>query len=140
MLVQGIAGDPAALGFFGFAYYVENANKLKLVPVDDGNQDNGAGAIAPSPDTVANGSYQPLSRPIFIYVSKAASEREEVAQFVNYYLDHAAKLAAEVGYIALPSKAYELTKKRFAARKIGSVFGGHGAKVGVSVQDLLEQE
>jgi phosphate transport system substrate-binding protein len=138
VLVQGIAGDTLALGFFGYAYYAENAKKLKLVPIDDGDESNGAGAIAPSPETVSNSTYQPLSRPIFIYVSKAASEREEVAKFVTYYLDHAAKLSAEVGYIALPAKAYELIKKRFVDRKTGSVFGGHGAKVGVSVQDLLE--
>ena len=140
VLVQGVAGDKSALGFFGYAYYAENKAKLGLVGIDDGKEDNGAGAIEPSPETVADNTYQPLSRPIFIYVSKKAAEREEVASFVTYYLDNGAKLSKEVGYIPLPDEAYSLAKKRFNERKTGSVFGGNGAKVGVSVQELLKQE
>ncbi len=137
VLVQGVATDPLALGFFGYAYYAENAARLKLVPIEDGDDENGAGPIAPSPETVANGTYQPLSRPIFIYVSKAAAERPQVQQLISFYLEHAPKLVPEVGYIALPERAYQLAAKHFAERKVGSLFAGSGSKVGVSVEDLL---
>lgn len=137
VLVQGIATDPSALGFFGFAYYAENKDRLKLIPIDDGKDDNGAGPIAPSMITVANGTYQPLSRPVFIYVSKQAAERPEIQQFVDFYFKNADALVKEVGYIPLPPRAYSLASKRFIDRKTGSVFAGKGSKVGVSVEDLL---
>lgn len=140
VLVQGVANDPLALAFFGFAYYGENKSKLKLVAIDDGNDDNGKGAIAPSPTTVADGTYQPLSRPIFIYVSKSVADKAELKQFVDFYLDNAPKLSADVGYIALPAEAYTLAKKRFVDRKAGSIFGGKGATVGVSVTEILQKE
>jgi phosphate transport system substrate-binding protein len=137
VLVQGVATDRLALGFFGFAYYVENAKKLELVPVDAGK---GAGPIAPSLETVAKGTYQPLSRPIFIYVNKEAAARVEVQAFVDFYMTHGAELAEEVGYIALPKRAYEMGAERFAKRVTGSIFGGSGAKVGVTVEELLAGE
>ncbi len=140
VLVKGVSSDEGALGFFGYAYYIENKAKLKLVPVDDGKDDNGKGPIAPSPETVQNGSYQPLSRPIFIYVSKTAAERAEVVDFVKFYLDTVDKTSAEVGYVALPKRAYELAGKRFADRKTGSMFGGSGSKVGVTIEQLLAGE
>jgi phosphate transport system substrate-binding protein len=127
VLVTGIAGDKHALGYFGYAYYVENKDKLKLVPIDGGG---GAGPVAPSELTINNGSYAPLSRPLFIYVSAAAAERREVQAFVKFYLEQAGKLAAEVGYVALPASAYELAGKRYAARTTGSLFGGEAAKSG----------
>jgi len=136
VLVQGVATDPAALGFFGFAYYAENKDKLKLIPIDDGDDSNGAGAIAPNLETVGNGTYQPLSRPIFIYVSKPATQRAEVVQFIDFYLGEGGPLAKEVGYIPLPQGAYDLAIKRFEARTTGSVFEG-GSKVGVTVEELL---
>jgi phosphate transport system substrate-binding protein len=138
VLVQGIAGDKGALGFFGYAYYSQNADKLKAVPVDDGDAANGDGPISPSAETVANGTYQPLSRPIFIYVTQTAAKRPEVQAFIDFYLDEAASLVDEVGYIALPASAYELAKQRFAKRTLGSVFAGKGSKVGVTVEQLLE--
>ncbi len=138
VLVQGIAGDESALGFFGYGYYAENKDKLKLVPIDDAKDDNGAGAIAPSPETVANGTYQPLSRPIFIYASTKAIARPEVDKLVTYYLDNARKLSAEVGYVALPAAADELAKNRYKARKTGSMFQG-GSKVGVTMEALLAE-
>jgi phosphate transport system substrate-binding protein len=137
VLVQGVSSDPNALGFFGLAYYVENQDKLELVPIDDGKDDNGKGPIAPSLETVGNGTYQPLSRPIFIYVSSKAVDRPEVKAFVEYYLTKGGDLVKEVGYIPLPDKAYELARKHFAARKTGSLF--HGSKVGVTVEELLAQ-
>lgn len=140
VLVQGISKDALALGFFGYAYYAENKDKLKLVPIDDKKADNGAGPIAPSPATVADGTYQPLSRPIFIYINKAATQREEVQSFIAFYLKHATKLVAEVGYIPLPEKAYGLVEERFNKRVVGSIFSGGGSKVGVSVEQMMSQE
>lgn len=137
VLVQGVSSDKLAIGFFGFAYYAENQKKLKLVPVEDGNDENGKGPIAPSHETVADGTYQPLSRPVFIYVNKAATERPEVDAFVDYYVAKVGPLADEVGYIALPETAAKLVVKRYDDRVTGSLFEGHGSKVGATVEKLL---
>ena len=102
VLVQGIAGDRGALGYFGYAYYVANADKLKLVGVD-----GGAGCIEPSEETINIGSYSPLSRPLYIYVNVASLQREEVKAFVDFYLRNAADLAASVGYVGLPQQMYD---------------------------------
>lgn len=142
VLVQGIAGDRYALGYFGYAYYQENQDKLKLVAIDDGNPDNGDGCILPSPETVANGTYQPLSRPIFIYVRKEAADRPEVDAFIRFYLDpdNARTLVSEVGYIPLSDEVYELALQRFEQRITGSIFEGGGSQVGVTLTDLLRAE
>ena len=113
VLVQGVATDPYALGFFGYAYYEENQDKLKAVPVDDKNDTNGQGAILPSRETVKEGTYAPLSRPLFIYVNSSAAKRPEVVEFVNFYLDNAPVLSEEVGYIQLPEEKYQEQKARF---------------------------
>lgn len=102
VLVQGIAGDKNALGFFGFAYYEANQDKLKLVAVD-----SGAGPVLPAFDTIQDGSYAPLSRPIFIYVKTSSLERPEVVEFVNFYLTIASDIIPDVGYVALPAADYE---------------------------------
>jgi phosphate transport system substrate-binding protein len=117
VLVQGVSGDVNSLGFFGFAYYVQNQDKLKIVPVDGGN-----GPVQPTLESINDGSYTPLSRPMFIYVSTAAAKRPEVLSFVNFYLENVAELAAEVGYVALPDEVYRLTRARFESRKAGSLF------------------
>jgi phosphate transport system substrate-binding protein len=140
ILVQGIATDELALGFFGLAYYEENRDKLKLVPIDDGNPDNGKGPVAPSLETVMNTTYQPLSRPLFIYVRKEALNRPEVAAFIDFYLRNAANLSKEVGYIPLPRRAYQLAQRRVEKRVTGSIFGGGGSQVGVSIEALLAKE
>lgn len=137
VLVQGVSTDKNALGFFGFGYYSENAEKLKLIPIDDGVAENGAGPITASHETVANGTYQPLARPVFVYVSQTALGRPEVVSFVDFYVKNAATLSAEVGFIPLPARAYELAAQRFTARTEGTAFGGHGSKVGVRVEDVL---
>ena len=141
VLVQGIAGDRYALGYFGLAYYQENQDKLKLVAIDDGNPDNGEGCILPTAETVADGSYQPLSRPIFIYVRTEAADRPEVEAFVRFYLDpeNAEALVTEVGYIPLPARVYELDRQRFQKRVTGSIFAG-GSQVGVTLEELLQAE
>lgn len=137
VLVQGVSTDKGALGFFGFAYYAENSSKLRLIAVDDGKADNGAGPIEPSVTTVADGTYQPLSRPIFIYVSRKEADRAPVTAFVDFYLSEGSKLVSEVGYIPLPGSTYELVRSRFSAKTTGSVFGGEGSKVGASVEQTL---
>ncbi|MDP3296432.1 MAG: PstS family phosphate ABC transporter substrate-binding protein [Thermodesulfovibrionia bacterium] len=136
VLVQGIAGDKNALGFFGLAYYEENKNKLKLVPIV--NPKTGK-EVLPTEQTVMDGTYQPLSRPIFIYVSKKAVEKPEIKEFVDYYMENAAKLVKQVKYVPLPAKAYKLVEERFAKRKTGTLFGGE-AEVGVKIEDLLKRE
>jgi len=140
VLVQGISADPQALGFFGFAYYEENKSKLKLLGVDDGKDENGKGCIKPSREAVEKGQYQPLARPLFIYVKKQSAERPQVQKFVAFYLEKGPALVGEVGYIALPADAYKLTKKRFDGRVLGSLFGGKGSQVGVTIVDLLKKE
>jgi phosphate transport system substrate-binding protein len=139
-LVQGISADPNALGFFGFAYYEENKAKLKLLGLDDGKDENGKGCIKPSRETVEKGEYQPLARPLFIYVKKQSAERPEIQKFVAFYLEKGPALVGEVGYIALPADAYKLAKKRFDGRVLGSLFGGKGSQVGVTIVDLLKKE
>ena len=140
ILVQGIATDVHALGFFGLAYYEHNKDILKLVPIDDQNPATGEGPVLPTYENVANGTYQPLSRPIFIYVSKKSADKPEVKRFIEFYVKNAGQLSKEVGYISLPDKAYELALKRFDARRTGSLFGGKGSQVGVKIEDLLQKQ
>ncbi len=121
ILVQGIASDRGGLGFFGYAYYAENPEKLKLVAIDGGR-----GPILPSEKTVMDGTYYPLSRPIFIYVNKKSAEKPEVKEFVEFYLKNASKLVKEAKYVPLPDRAYKLAMERFAKRMTGTVLGGGG--------------
>lgn len=102
VLVQGIAGDKGSLGYFGYAYYIANADKLKLVEVDGGD-----GCIEPSEKTINNGTYTPLSRPLYIYINISSLARPEVRAFVDFYLENAADLAASVGYVGLPQQMYD---------------------------------
>lgn len=139
VLVQGIANDPQALGFFGFAYYEENKDKLKLIGIDDGKAENGAGCIKPSQETVETGTYQPLSRPLFIYVKKSAADSPLVKAFVTYYLQNATTLVKEVGYIPFPAAAYQMVQHRFDAGTTGTLFAS-GSSVGLTITQLLERE
>jgi phosphate transport system substrate-binding protein len=134
VLVQGIANDRNALGYFGFAYYIENQNKLKAVPIDGGK-----GPVAPSAKTVEDGTYQPLSRPIFIYVSKKAMDKTEVREFVEFYLKNAPNLVKQVKYVTLPQTAYNVGLEHLKKGKVGTVFGGE-AQVGMKIDDLLKRE
>lgn len=108
VLVQGIAGDKFALGFFGLAYYSENKDRLKLIGVNNGEE-----VVKPSLETVKNGSYRPLSRPLFIYVNSTSVASPEVVEFVNFYIDNAGELSKDVGYIPLPTENYNAQKKSF---------------------------
>jgi phosphate transport system substrate-binding protein len=110
------------------------------VAVDDENPKNGDGPISPSFQTVVDGTYQPLARPIFIYVSKKAADRPEVKEFIKFYLTAGRPLVQEVGYIPLAGKVYDLGLRRFDQRTVGSVFGGKGSQVGVTLESLLTAE
>ncbi|MGZ8486220.1 MAG: PstS family phosphate ABC transporter substrate-binding protein [Candidatus Binatia bacterium] len=135
VLVQGVINDRNALGYFGFAYYIENQAKLRAVAIDGGK-----GPVGPSPKTVEDGTYQPLSRPIFIYVSKKSLDsKPEVKEFVDFYLKNAAKLVKDVKYVALPAGAYKIAAEHVTKGKIGTVFGGT-AEVGVKIEDLMKRE
>ncbi|MBV6411463.1 MAG: Protein SphX [Rhodocyclaceae bacterium] len=135
VLVQGVTQDANALGYFGYAYYAENTAKLKAVPVVNPK----GKAVAPSMDNVINGSYEPLSRPIFIYVSEKAYQRAEVKKFVGFYLKHGAKLSREVKYVPLPEKAYTGNLEHLKKGKLGTVFGGN-AEVGITIDELMKRE
>ena len=108
VLVKGVAGDRDSLGFFGYAYYKENKNLVKSVPVDSGQ-----GAVSPSETTINDGSYRPLSRPVFIYVSASAAQTSAVRKFVQFYMKNASKLTSEVGYVSLPSQQYKEQLAKF---------------------------
>ncbi|MAK93378.1 MAG: phosphate ABC transporter substrate-binding protein [Gammaproteobacteria bacterium] len=105
VLVQGISGDENALGFFGYAYYIENQDNLKIVPIDEGN-----GPVAPTAQSINDGTYSPLSRPIFVYLNTDSLARPEVRSFVDFYIDNAAGIANEVGYIELPEEMYQASR------------------------------
>jgi phosphate transport system substrate-binding protein len=136
VLVQGVARDRHALGYFGYAYYAENTNKLKAVAIV--NPKTGK-AVLPSDKSVEDGSYNPLSRPIFIYVSEKSMAKPEVKEFVEYYLGQAAPLVKEVRYVPLPKKAYDIAMSHFQNKKLGTVFGGE-AEVGLTIEELLARE
>jgi phosphate transport system substrate-binding protein len=111
VLVQGIAGDENALGYFGYAYYQENQDKLKLVPIDNGS---GSGPILPDHTTINDGTYAPLSRPLFIYLSKTGAAKPQVRAFVEFYLEIAPQIVDEVGYIPLPAADYQADRDALA--------------------------
>lgn len=137
-LVSGVAGDKYSLGYFGFAYYFENQDKLKIVPLDDKDETNGKGPIAPSFETIVNGTYQPLSRPLLIYINKTSAARPEVTNYVNYYIDNAPTLVKETGYVPLSAEAYKLVKARFTAGTTGSLFLTLKTTVGVKLEEILQ--
>ena len=134
VLVQGISGDKGALGYFGFAYYIENQKKLKAVAIDGGK-----GPVAPTPENVDNGTYQPLSRPIFIYVSEKSLDKPEIRDFIDFYMKNAPQLVKEVKYIPLPAKAYAGNLEHLAKKKLGTVFGGQN-EVGLTIEQLMKRE
>ncbi|HSM83054.1 MAG TPA: PstS family phosphate ABC transporter substrate-binding protein [Nodosilinea sp.] len=132
VIVQGVSSDPNGTGFFGLAYFVENQESLKAVAID-----NGDGCVEPSSETVADGTYQPLSRPEFIYVKLSKADDPAVAAFVDFYLSpDNANLVDEVGYVSVPSEINAKVIDRFASKTTGSVFNG-GSPVGVKMDEVL---
>jgi phosphate transport system substrate-binding protein len=134
VLVQGVASDKNGLGFFGFAYYIENQKKLKAVGVDAGK-----GPVLPSVKTVEDGSYQPLSRPIFIYVNIKSADRTEVKEFVEFYMKNAIPLVKEVKFFSLPPQVYATNLEHLNQKKTGTVFNGQ-SEVGLRIEEVLKRE
>ena len=135
ILVQGVIKDENALGYFGFAYYEDNQSKLKAVGID-----RGKGAVLPSRETVEKAQYQPLARPLFIYVSyNSAKSKVELRNFVEFYMKKAPTLVSSVGYIPLPKEGYQLIYQHFYNGKVGTVFGGK-AQIDSTIGELLRQQ
>ena len=133
VLVQAVAGEEGALGYVGFAFVIENLDILKLVPIDGGE-----GPVVPTMETISNNTYAPLSRPLFIYVNREAALRTNVQDFVRFYLSEASgQFIRDVGYVAFREADYRLVQQRFERGITGSLFGGKGSQVGVSLEDLL---
>ncbi|UOF02272.1 PstS family phosphate ABC transporter substrate-binding protein [Bdellovibrio reynosensis] len=138
-LVTGVSTDLYALGYVPLAYAAENKAKLKVVPVVGGDKAPKKEAIMPSRETVEAGTYFPLSRPVFIYVSEASMKKAEIKDFVNFYLSNCATIVPEVKYVPLPAKAYETGKAHVKNNKLGTVFGGH-SEVGLKIDQLMKRE
>lgn len=135
VLVQGVSKDPNALGYFGFAYYETNLNKLKAVAVDNGKE-----AVLPSRQTVEKAQYQPLSRPLFIYVNaRAAQTKPAVKNFVDFYIKKAPTSVSSVGYVPIPAEAYHLDYVHFNRGKVGTVFAGE-AQINLTIGELLRKQ
>lgn len=131
-LVQGVAQDPNALGYFGYAYYVQHQDKLKPVSIDNGN-----GPVEPSDETIINNTYRPLTRPLFIYVNAdKAQDNKTLIKFVNFYLDNAATVVGQVGYLPLPESGYKLGHMHFHNNRVGTVFNGKPV-LNASIRELL---
>jgi phosphate transport system substrate-binding protein len=135
ILVKGVSGDKGALGFIPLAYYLENTKKIKALAVIN----NSGVAVLPTKQTVENASYNPLARPLFIYVNTESVKKAEVTDFINMYLTMAASIAPSVKYVALPAKAYEMALERFHKGQMGTVFKGH-SEIGMTVEQLLKKE
>ena len=136
VLVQGVSRDVNAIGYFGYAYYAENQAKLKALPIVS---PKGGAAVAPSEEAVIKGTYQPLSRPIFIYVKAKSLQKPEVKEFVEFYMKNGAKLTKEVKYVPLPAAAYTGNLEHVKKNKVGTVFGGHN-EVGITIEELMKRE
>ena len=135
VLVQGVANNPLGLAYFGYAYFAENSKRLKAVPIVNAE----GKTVTPSDATVMDGSYNPLSRPIFIYVNSKSLEKPEVRQFVEYFMKHAAKISSEVKYVPLPSKVYSSNLQHIQKGRVGTIFGGKNL-VGLTVDQLVNME
>lgn len=131
VIVQGVASNPGAMGYFGLAYYEENRGRLRALAID-----GGSGPVEPTVANAENGSYAPLSRPMFIYVNAAALRRPQVQQFVQYYVQNAARYAQQVGYVPLPANAYAAYLQRVQRRTQGTAFGGRQA-IGVTIDEVI---
>ncbi|MGD9814313.1 MAG: PstS family phosphate ABC transporter substrate-binding protein [Hyphomonadaceae bacterium] len=129
--VQGVASNTGGMGYFGLAYYEENRSRLRALAIDSGN-----GPVEPTVANAANGTYSPLSRPMFIYVNAAALRRPQVQQFVQYFINNGARLSAQVGYIPLPANAYQTYLQRAQRRTQGTAFGGRQA-IGITIEELM---
>jgi phosphate transport system substrate-binding protein len=134
VLVQGISNDKNALGYIPFTYFAENPGKLKAVAIDEGK-----GPVLPSPETVKGGTYNPLSRPLFIYIKESAADQPHIKQFVEFFMTKGPALVKEVKYVPLPDQAYKMSLERFRAKQVGTAFGGK-PEVGLPVEEILKRK
>jgi phosphate transport system substrate-binding protein len=135
VIVQGVSRNRNSMGFFGYAYYEENKDKVKGLSISW----KGGKAVAPSGANVLNGSYQPLSRPIFIYVNAKSLAKPEIKAFAEFYMKNATKLVSEVKYVPLPQKAYDYNMSALQKVRVGTKMGGEN-KVGLTVEQLMALE
>jgi len=135
VLVQGVANNALGLAYFGYAYFAENTNRLRAVPIVNAD----GKTVAPSEASVMDGSYNPLSRPIFIYVNAASLSKPEVRQFVEFFMQHAAKISKEVKYVPLPNRVYTANLQHIQKGRVGTIFGGRN-QVGLTVEQLISME
>lgn len=136
VLVQGIERDENSLGYIPYAYYEPHKAKMKALGIDEGK---GKGCVKPSPEAVAAGTYNPLARPLFIYISTKAAEKQEIKDYIEFVVSKGPALVKEVKYLPLPEAAYATAYKHFKERRLGTVFGGV-PEVGVSVEDLMKRD
>lgn len=134
ILVQGVAGDKGAMGYFGMAYYEQNKDKVRALAVNSGK-----GAVYPTVEAVKAGKYVPLARPVFVYINVAALKTKPVADFVNHYLTNATTYVSKTGYVPLPANAYAVYQQRVAKREVGTAFGGK-ADIGSSIEEVLSRK
>ena len=134
VLVQGISSDKYALGYVPYAYFAENPGKMKAVAIDEGKGQ----AVLPSPETVKGGTYNPLSRPLFIYVKESAAGEPHIQSFIDFFLTKGPELVKEVKYVPLPDQAYKMSLERFREKRVGTAFGGK-PEVGLPVEEILKR-
>ena len=138
-IVKGISGEKNALGYLPMSYYIENKKNLKALAIIGGERAPTKNGVLPSKETVENGTYFPLSRPLFIYVSLNSSKKPDVNEFVKFYLKNAPLMVPQVKYVGLPAKAYTIDEERFLKGKVGTVFSS-GNHIGMKIEDLLKKE
>jgi len=139
VLVRGVSGTPSALGYFGYAYYKNNADNLRRIALDPDSLGSGASCTAPTDSTIQNGSYRPLSRPLFMYIRADVADQEVIQQYLDFYMENADELAAAVGYVPLSEEAYDLARQRFQDRVTGTLFGQDDVSAGARVEDVLRR-
>ncbi len=137
ILVKGVSTDKHSMGYIPFSYYVENKSKLKALAILA--PEKSKSAVVPNQQTIEDGSYFPLSRPIFIYVAEKSYQRPEVKSFLEFFLTEGPQLIREVKYVPLPAKAYDIGKEHLKKNKLGTVFGGH-SEVGIKIEELMKKE
>ncbi len=132
-----LRNNPLGMGFFGYSYYVKNQDRLKLVAVDDENPFNGDGPVKPGVSSIMDGTYQPLSRPLFLYVRAGMQNEDELDEYLEFYLSNVPRLAPQVGLVPLQEELYELVVERLRRKVSGSMYEGLESGYGRSVADLL---
>jgi phosphate transport system substrate-binding protein len=137
VLVQGVEGNKYALGYIPYAYFAPHSNRMRAVPIQ-WEKNKVKEAVPPSPENVLAGTYNPLSRPLFIYVSRKSMDKPAVKEFVEFYMKNVATLAREVKYLPLPDAAYQLAMERVRNQQTGTAFGGV-PEIGLPVEEILKR-